>query len=120
MVTEIERCRLCKQVRRLAKSHIVPEFIYTELYDDKHRARKMQPVDGKHGQIQKGLREKLLCFDCEQLINDRFEQPFVALWRHSDLRPDRLRPGEHHVAHGLDYARTKLFLLSVLWRAAVA
>jgi hypothetical protein len=33
-----ERCALCNQLRPVHDSHIIPEFVYKSLYDDKHRA----------------------------------------------------------------------------------
>lgn len=113
-------CRLCQEPRALARSHIVPEFMHSDLYDDKHRASVLRPLDGKKWLLQKGRREPLLCTECEQLLNDRFEKPFLNQWRDGPLRPDAVLPGRVHVVQDVDYPRTKLFLLSVLWRAGVS
>jgi hypothetical protein len=32
-----QQCKLCRLPRQLRKSHIIPEFMYTSMYDDKHR-----------------------------------------------------------------------------------
>lgn len=33
-----ERCALCNQLGPVRDSHIIPEFVYKAVYDDKHRA----------------------------------------------------------------------------------
>jgi len=118
--TAHDACRLCGELRTLAQSHIVPEFLHRELYDEHSRATVLRPLMGKRHPIQKGLREQMLCFECEQFLNDRFEKPFLSMWRDGNMRPERLPPDKVYVVEGLDYAKAKLFLLSVLWRASVA
>ena len=74
-------CKLCNLEKTLCNSHIIPEFLWEDLYNSKHQAL------GVHGQgrngwevLQKGLREKLFCNDCEQHFNEHFEKPFRSLW----------------------------------------
>jgi hypothetical protein len=61
------RCALCQQDRELCASHIIPEFFYKPVYDEKHRfyTFSTDPADEVEGPEQKGLREHLLCKDCE-------------------------------------------------------
>ena len=110
-------CALCCRARRLRKSHVVPEFAYQSAYDDKHRLIEYDPVtQEKKRPLQKGLYCRLLCDDCEQLINDQYEKPFLKYWRNGDvLKP--LATNELIVLDGIDYAKFKLFHLSVLFRA---
>ncbi len=83
-------CRLCLRDRPLRNSHIASEFLYRELYDEKHRAFQADALKGgAPSLIQKGLREPLLCTDCERDLNDRFEKPFLTAWR-GRLRPARI------------------------------
>ncbi|MEI8342021.1 MAG: hypothetical protein WCH43_10875 [Verrucomicrobiota bacterium] len=57
----VEPCRLCGLVKELQFSHIVPEWFYTRLYDDKGRIHVLSTDESsRHKQIQKGLREYLL------------------------------------------------------------
>lgn len=112
----IGTCKLCKQKRKLCRSHIIPEFMYKEIYDDKHRALKMQDtLQGKKGTVQKGYRSYILCGDCEQLVNDTIEKPFLALWSSTQL-PDKLN-SEKYIVRNLNYDTVKLFVLLNLWRA---
>ena len=114
-------CALCKIPKPLQRSHIIPEFCYKPLYDNIHRAHLLdrRHTAGKARFIQKGEREPLLCFDCEQFLNDNFEKPFLADWMEAAAIPNPMH--DRAVMHRVpDYARFKLFHMSVLWRAGVA
>ncbi len=68
--------------------------------------------------IQKGVRETLLCDECE----DRFQKPehyFANFWYRDNPVPS-VRAGGYFKLEGLDYSRFKLFILSILWRGSVA
>ncbi len=110
-------CSLCLNERVLRNSHIIPEFLYSPGYDEKHRLIKIQKNTQKTNYEQKGLREKLLCDKCETLLNDRFEKYFDNLWRNNF---PKVASGSELVFKKLDYTRFKLFLLSILWRASVS
>jgi len=110
------KCKLCGAERELCESHIIPEFCFKPVYDQKHRASRVnlpeQPAAVSW--IQKGFREPLLCCDCERLFNDNYERPFKDYWDNVRLpSPPAGRIG------GFDYTSFKLFHLSILWRAGV-
>ena len=76
------RCALCDQERDLCRSHIVPEFIYKPLYSEEGRTVGIR-TSGESLQakvVQTGLHERLLCKECEGLIN-RYESPSATFWR---------------------------------------
>lgn len=74
-------CALCDQHATLRRSHIVPEFAYKPAYDESHRLVVVNPgTSEQRGHAPKGLRSHLLCDDCEQLLNDRYEKPFRRYW----------------------------------------
>ena len=110
-------CALCRRDRPLRRSHIYPEWIYKPLYDEKRRLEILSVVpEGRNEFKQKGLRENLLCDDCEQKISvwegyarSIFVQPTKPL--------EYRREGAMIQVLGLDYAKLKLFELSILWRA---
>lgn len=110
-------CRLCLRVAPLARSHVIPEFIFASLYDEKHRF--IEVVDMLRGRVtrgQKGYRERLLCSECESLVN-RYERHARRLFVDPlPAKVSRLR----RTHHNLEYARLKLFFLSVLWRASIS
>lgn len=113
-------CRLCQEDRELRNSHIVPEFLYRELYNPKHQ---LMGIDGQGANgwalLQKGLREYLFCDSCEQHFNDYFEKPFLAQWIKASPLPDPWTATDVHWIQ-VDYASFKLFHLSLLFRAGVS
>lgn len=113
-------CRLCNNDRELRLSHIIPEFLWKELYDDNH---SFYGITGRglrgHKILQKGLRERLFCDACEQLFNESFEKPFKARW--VDKFPLPTKWGVDDIFWiNVDYPTFKLFHLSVLFRAHVS
>lgn len=110
-------CRLCLRVVPLCRSHVIPEFLFTLLYDDKHRF--IEVVDMLRGNVirgQKGYRERLLCRECESHLN-RYERHARRLF----IDPLPVKVSKLRRNHGnLEYARSKLFFLSVLWRASIS
>jgi hypothetical protein len=112
------RCRLCLEDRELRNSHIVPEFLYVDLYNGDH---KMMGINGRGSngwQIQqKGIREHLFCEECEQHFNKNFEKPFHESWIKNCPLPS---PWVTDQIIKVDYDSFKLFHLSVLFRASVS
>lgn len=77
-------CKLCLEDHDLRRSHIIPEFLFRPLYDEKHRALTFRPdVTGKRV-IQKGIRERLLCAKCESHLG-KLESYFATFWYNPDL-----------------------------------
>ena len=113
----IGTCRLCGEEKELCKSHIVPELCYKRAYGDKNRLTKVSiSSQGVRNNVaQKGLRERLLCFDCEQLLCRQYETPFNDYWYQvkSLSRPVK---GDTVELTGVDYRMMKLFHLSIIWR----
>ena len=69
--------------------------------------------------FQKGYREYLLCQQCEQAFC-AYERPFAAFWRDKVLSKAPFAVDQGFEVHGAEYHSTKMFLLSVFWRAAVS
>lgn len=113
-------CGLCDATALLQRSHIVPEFAYGPIYDEKHKIHTLDLLrPGRHRKIQKGLRERPLCRSCEQFLNDSYERWFKEYW--FDERPlALLERGEEAILTVPDPARFKLFHMSVLLRADLA
>lgn len=116
-----ETCRLCHKQRKLCRSHIIPEFCYKSLYDEKHRAIAINPKDSTDtGYIQKGLRSNILCEDCEQLINDNYEKPFKQYWYDRDVLGQLEAGPDSILLTNIPYGPFKLFHLSIMFRASVS
>jgi hypothetical protein len=113
-------CRLCRNDRELRNSHIVPEFLYSELYNTKGH---MMGINGRGNRgwqaLQKGIREPLFCESCEQHFNEYCEKPFRAQWVDALPLPDPWTATDIHWIK-VEYNSFKLFHLSVLFRARVS
>ena len=112
-------CALCRKNARLVLSHIIPEFLYKSLYDGKHRFTQISTSESKRNLfLQKGIREKLLCVDCERSLSV-FER-YASLVLYGGIGIDVEPRGNWLHISKLDYPKLKLFLLSVLWRAGIS
>jgi hypothetical protein len=112
-------CRLCLESGDLCKSHIIPEFMYDVLYDDHHRFIAVDASgSGKVETMQKGYRERLLCRACEGYFGEWERQVAPVFVKLRQLLNGAAPGGVIRVAS--PYAVTKLFMLSLLWRASVA
>jgi hypothetical protein len=113
-------CALCKNNADLQNSHIIPEFFYKLVYDKKpkrFRIMSANPAEPDRFE-QKGLREYLLCRDCEQKLN-RWET--YAKSAFVDGRGIEVVYHSDAVAfQKLEYMTFKLFQLSLLWRMSVS
>jgi hypothetical protein len=113
------QCALCRVDRPLKNSHIIPEFLYEAMYDDIHRFTQISTKpERKNLLLQKGLREPLLCEDCEQKLS--VYERYASLAFNGGTGLNVKRDGNRLVVSGLDYAKLKLFQLSILWRAGVS
>ena len=112
-------CRLCLRQTELCDSHIIPEFLYSKMYDDKHRFIAMSADPRRADRfLQKGLSEKLLCKDCECKFstNENYARGiFFGGARFSTV----CEPGLMKLAE-VDYRKFRLFELSLLWRMGVS
>lgn len=111
-------CRLCGTSEELCRSHILPEFLYRPLYDEKHRFSILTAgVEGKRYR-QRGLTEPLLCHACERHLC-QYEK-YAAEVMSGRLGHRFQQRGSRITINGIDYARFKLFQLSILWRASAS
>jgi hypothetical protein len=112
-------CALCHEERQLRNSHILPEFVFKPLYDEKHKFHMLSAIATKgNAQLQKGVRERLLCQGCETLFSKHERYACRVLTGQENVQS--VRNGRIITASGLDYKKFKLFVLSVLWRAGVS
>jgi hypothetical protein len=113
------QCKLCHQEAELRDSHVLPEFLYAALCDEKHRYNVVSNAHGKFPKPeQKGLREPLLCAACEGKLS-RWET-YTANVLNGRGRVQSQRIGDTIVMESLDYRQFKLFLLSLIWRAGIS
>ena len=122
MLSQTSKCRLCGTGSSpLRNSHIVPEFLYKSLYNERGNMLAIRQPDETHRAgrlLQKGIRERLFCESCEQHFNEHFEKPFLKQWVPTPLPDPWNVNGIYRV--DVDYTSFKLFHLSVVFRAAVS
>lgn len=129
-------CKLCKEEKTLLrKSHIIPDFLYQELYDAKHRLRKFDAIEKAKGVAkvftpQSGEYEGgLLCQACDGGKIGQFETYLANILNNNSLSEEQRLVCEEIVnetgveftrVSNLDYNKLKLALLSILWRASIS
>jgi len=119
------QCKLCQQeYAKLENSHIIPEWMYRPLYNDKH---KFIPINNSNfNQLkpeQKGFRQTLLCKDCEGLLSKWEGSAKKDLDDISNLKSNFLKitklSDQALYVENLKYDSLKKFILSILWRMSI-
>ncbi len=127
-------CSLCLQEKELKNSHILPEFMYQNLYDSDpkryfiFKANKDGFLKSKPKIKQKGVREHLLCDECELKLsryeNYATETIYGKNFRNKAYQVKAIEyPDMQHFIHvfaGFEYSKFKIFLLSILWRIIIS
>ena len=73
-----DNCKLCLLPKKLVKSHIIPDFFYEGIFDEKHFMNKLRPYGfiNSNEKIQRnptGEYDKIiLCGDCDKFLG-KFE-----------------------------------------------
>jgi hypothetical protein len=125
----IGKCKLCGEEKELCKqSHIIPNFMYKDLFDETNRMHAIQCMEGvlqKRGYCQTGEYEKyILCHSCDNEVLGRLDR-YASLILYDGYpkifeNPTSLDGITYTYCSELDYVQFKLFLLSVLWRASIS
>lgn len=112
-------CALCKKPKELRNSHIVPEFLYKPLYNPQHQIYRLSTSERpKRSFEQKGLREPLLCGDCERQFS--LYETYAKTVLYDDAEKDEHTNSPNAFEFRVDYWKFKLFELSILWRVGVS
>ena len=114
-----EKCHLCKKEGGLCDSHILPEFFYKPMYDAKHRFLVISTDSAKQEKyLQKGLRERLLCSNCEDQFS-RYEA-YARGVIFGGVEIATKQEAGRLLLKDVDYKKFRLFLLSLLWRMGIS
>src|SRR3546814_927086 len=101
-------CALCLLPKPLQDSHIIPEFLYGVMYDDKHRYNVLSLAPERRERIeQKGVREQLLSRDCEQKFS-KLERYASLVLQGGAPGMDGQRNGSIVSVNGIENGRTKV------------
>ncbi len=113
------RCQLCHQESALRNSHIIPEFQYKPLYDNKHRFYVISTDPNQKQKFeQKGFREELLCDTCEGVFSRWEGYAKKVIFDDTVYLVERT---DHYMRlGGIDYLPFKLYLMSLIWRMGIS
>lgn len=121
-------CKLClREKQLLKKSHIIPDFMYKELFDEGHFLYTRKITGGEV--IRKGRRptgeydSKILCRECDNEVIGQYESYANQVLYGSGANAVSNEVNQHGIISTrieLDYTKFKLFLLSILWRASIS
>ena len=124
-----KECELCGEEKELCKrSHIIPNFMYRDLFDEKGRMNLIQTKEGQYeikGFRQSGEKEGgILCPTCDNERLGKLERyaSLILYGGYSRIaEPRQTFDGLRYLyCADLDYTKFKLFLLSILWRASIS
>ena len=127
-------CKLCLNEKELRQSHIIPEFMYQNIYDkDPKRFYTLNvhiesDEDSKRKIEQKGIREYLLCADCESLLSKYESYSAETIYAKNKGNKTYIvkaeqTPDQQYFSYnyaGFKYKEFRVFLLSLLWRVIVS
>ncbi|MCR4328485.1 MAG: hypothetical protein NUV53_03115 [Patescibacteria group bacterium] len=121
-------CKLCLQDKQLLKkSHIIPNFMYGDLFDGDHSLFKVRLSDWSKQKLQTGEYEaNILCANCDNkliggLENYACQVLYGGKINGVEMRNEINQNGvEFTYAKGIDYKKFKLFLLSLVWRCSIS
>lgn len=125
-------CKLCLRDKGLKHSHIIPEFMYQHVYEKRIKRFKALTVDFANNQKphlkyeQSGIREDLLCGDCELLLS-KYEKYAAETFysnngKYNAFCTNTKKIGDKIIYefNGFLYKEFKIFLLSLVWRIIIA
>lgn len=113
------KCKLCLKEKNLCESHIIPEYFYKPMYDSKNRFFKLSIIENEKNKfMQKGLKEHLLCNECEQQINNY--EKYINGLMYYDQPSEVYQDNKIAIVKNINYRKMKLFQLSILWRASIS
>jgi len=116
----LQKCALCQNERKLVKSHIFPEFFYQFMYDEDHKYLFITSnPDTQIKKRPKGIWEPLLCYGCDQQIGVYEDYAAKQLVGDGKTAVNIEKYKNGFVIYNLDYAKFKLFQISLLWRSSI-
>lgn len=129
------KCQLCLEDKKLIKAHIIPDFMFNGMKDEKNIfyevTYNLDTKNSKSRKIQTGdFDKKILCAECDNgILGSEYEKyaqkSFYGKNLGKEIAPDCKNyknpndGSEYSICKNIDYGKMKLFLLSILWRASI-
>lgn len=114
----MDTCALCREAEKLRNSHIYPRWMVMNCRDRENGNQFTFASSREIKKPQDGPKEYLLCGDCEQqfgVYETYYKQFFLG---DGGLKLFRNEDDSGRIC-GYDYKKSRLFLLSILWRLSV-
>lgn len=120
-------CRLCGQVKRLIKAHVIPDCFQSPLKGDD---KKMVKIDLKNDS--KGINSysfsidgQILCKECDNSFSavEKYTSSLLDKIRNhtlASIRQQKSKGGHTDYYYQADLAKVKKCLLSILWRMSIS
>lgn len=122
-------CQLClKDKILIKKSHIIPNFLYKGLFDEKHKIINVNLNNlNVKSFLQTGFNDSdILCADCDNVLISKHERyaSNTIFGNHENLDIETFAGNAILVPYirfkNLDYNSIKLFFLSILWKSHIS
>lgn len=122
-------CQLCQQNKvLLKKSHIIPNFLYKGLFDEKHKIVKVNLSDFSDATFhQTGFNDRdILCAECDNNVIGKHERyaSNTIFGNHDNIEIETYAGNAIVLPYmrfkDLDYTAIKLFFLSILWKSHIS
>ncbi len=120
-------CKLCLNEKPLIKAHIIPNFLYKEIFNDDHF---LYEVDSSSLRNRKKLYtgyfdKNIVCKECDGNIIGSYEHyasksVFGKIGAENIVYREYGNGIKDYFYTNIDYTKFKLFLLSMLWKASVS
>lgn len=101
-------CGLCRQERPLLESHLIPKFVFKWLKET--GSAYMRNPSNPNVRLQDGIKERLLCLECEQKIS------LTEKWFAENIFYNFLAGTNFVFPYNEELGK---FVVSILWRIAV-
>jgi hypothetical protein len=117
-------CRLCGKDKKLVRAHIIPKSLWKPLFNDERPPQSLStapPVDDKKSPV--GIYDtEILCAQCESIFSpwDDYAQKLLLAKPSEEQYVVNNGRKIAYVETAIDYAKLKLFFISLLWKAAVS
>ncbi|MCX5717390.1 MAG: hypothetical protein NTW44_03595 [Nitrospirae bacterium] len=129
-IKETMSCKLCLKDKKLVRqSHIIPAFMYKDIFDEKHRLFEVTVTKDKDI-IKDRLRQtganegQILCQSCDNEVLGKLERyASLVLFGGVPIKLQNItdvKGMKYTLCEEIDYAKFKLFILSLLWRASIS
>lgn len=116
MDSQNNQCKLCLQEKVLRLSHIIPKSYFRKIKKNQQFYIKIRGDVLEKEKGQREFKELLLCKECEGKIQ-RYET-YVANVLYS-FKKFYQKTGDSIRVFNVNYAKFKLFQLSILWRGSI-